>query len=87
MPADTHERLTVPTRARPVAPNDDTDLALDGVYPRGFILGQGGDVSVLGVDDAAPVTLPGMAAGITHTFAAKRIRSTGTTASNIIAVY
>lgn len=67
-----------------VTPSDGTDLA---AVSRGLYVGVAGDVSVILANDSAAVTLTGLASGIVHPLRAKRVRSTGTTATGIVAVY
>lgn len=67
-----------------VTPNDSTNLA-NGEC-RGIYVGVSGDVSVLN-ELGTTTVLVGVLAGVVHPFGTKRIRATGTTATNIIAVY
>lgn len=87
MPASSHEQLYAGTQLRVVAPSDSTDLALNGVYPRAIYVGGAGNLAVVSVDDEAAVTLNGIATGVAHAIAAKKIMATGTTATGIVAVY
>ena len=66
MPSDSNERLYSITRARAVTASPNTDLAINGVYPRGLMVGTAGDVTGTLADDAVAVTLPGLAAGVWH---------------------
>lgn len=52
---------------------------------RGFVLGVSGDVKVDYVDGST-VTLPALAAGVTHGHKVKKIYKTGTTATTIVAL-
>ena len=65
----------------------DTD-DLPGGVTKALYVGIAGNVSLIMAEDpdAAPVTIP-MLAGVVIPFAVRRIRSTGTTASSIIALY
>lgn len=66
-----------------VTPNDSTDLA----HPtRGIYVGGTGNLSVI-LRGGDTVTFQNLVAGIIHPIQASRIRSTGTTATGIIAVY
>ena len=67
-----------------VTANDATDLP-SGVT-RGLYVGALGDVAITsGAGDE--VTLVGLTPGVVHPFQVKRVKATGTTATNIIAVY
>jgi len=78
------ERITHPAeRAISVTPHDSNELAN---YSRGIYCGVSGDVKVTTVYGDT-VTFVGLAAGIVHPIRAKIIFSTGTTATNIVAVY
>lgn len=66
-----------------VTPNDGTDLT----YPcRAVYVGVGGHVKYTAIDGGT-VTLKNLAAGVWHPIAAKRIWTTGTTATDIVAGY
>lgn len=74
-----------PARAlRAVTPNDSTDL--EG-YVRALWVGGAGNVSVIAAEDTDPVTISGVPAGTILPIRAKRVRSTSTTATNIVALY
>lgn len=77
--------LQAATKFRSVTPDDDNDLP--DTPTRGVLVGVAGDVSVIGFGDENPVTLPALVAGVIHPISVKRIRSTGTTATSIVAVY
>lgn len=70
--------------AAAVTPNDTTDLP---TYARALFIGTAGNISVIPVnnDDAAPVTLK-VAAGVLPV-QVRRVRATGTTAADIVALY
>lgn len=66
-----------------ITPDDNNDLA----YPtRGLYVGSAGDVAVVMVNGDA-VTFSTLAAGIVHPLGVIRVKSTGTTAANIMGVY
>lgn len=67
-----------------VTPNDGTDLP--GGICRAIYVGVSGDVSVAAANDSSPAVLKSLAVGW-HPIAAKRIYSTNTTATNIVAAY
>jgi hypothetical protein len=67
-----------------VVPSDTVDLAK--VPTKGIYLGVSGDVKVT-LSSGSTVTFTGLSSGVIHPIAAKRIYSTGTTATNILAVY
>lgn len=53
---------------------------------RGLYVGTGGNVSAVLFDNVA-VTLTGLLAGSIYSLRVKRINATGTTASNLVALY
>ena len=71
-------------RAVTVTPNDSTDLDRP---TRGLYIGTAGTITVIHVDDTAPVTYPTTVAGLVYPWAVRRVYSTGTTALNIFAQY
>jgi hypothetical protein len=72
-------------RVRAVTPSDSQDLPLDGC--RGLYVGGGGDVRLIAAGDAAAVTFANVADGSVLPVQAARVLSTGTTATNIVALY
>lgn len=66
-----------------ITPDNDNDLS---DYTRGIYVGGTGDLKVDLVEEGT-VTFVGLAAGIIHPIAAKRVYATGTDATNIIGVY
>ena len=66
-----------------VTPHDSTNL--NGA-PIGLYVGGGGDLVAVGRDSAA-VTFVGVAAGTVLPIAVKRVNSTSTTATSIVALY
>jgi hypothetical protein len=78
-------RLLQPcTKLRAVTPSDSADLP-DG-QTRAIYVGTAGAISVIGADDGTTATLLKGATGWID-IAVKRIRATGTTATDIVAVY
>ena len=71
-------------RAFSITPDDNADLAL---LPRGLWVGGAGDISVILIDDTAAVTFVGILAGSLLPIRAQRVRSTGTTATNIVGIF
>lgn len=67
-----------------VTPNNAADLPVSPT--RGLYVGVSGDVSVV-TAQGDTVLLKGLAAGILHPLAVVRVRSTGTTATDIVAAY
>ena len=67
-----------------VTPDDNADLT--GGITRGILVGGAGTVAAVS-QDGDDVALPALVAGIVHPFKVKRVKSTGTTATSIIAVY
>lgn len=79
-----HRKVEDPaTRAFAITPNDGADLA---VFTRGLYIGVAGDVVVDMVDSGASITFTALAAGVIHPLRVKRVRATGTTATNIVGV-
>lgn len=71
------------TRSAAVSPNDSTDLAN---VTRALWVGGAGNVALMLVDDSSAVTFVGVAAGTLLPLRVKRVMSTNTTATNIVAV-
>lgn len=71
-------------QASSVVPSDSADLSSG--MTRGLYIGGSGDVKV-DMADGSTVTFVGLAAGVIHPLRVKRIYTSGTTATNIIAVY
>lgn len=84
MPAPVNGMTNPAAKAFAISPNDNTDLA---VVTRGLYVGATGDVVVILDADSSAVTFVGLAAGIIHPLAVKRVKSTNTTATGIIGVY
>lgn len=70
--------------AAAVTPNDSADLATTS---RALYVGTGGDVAVILADDSAAVTLVSVPAGSVLPVRAKRVMDTGTSATNIVAMW
>lgn len=68
--------------AAAVTPNDSTDLTFTS---RAIYVGGGGDLKV-NLSDGTTVTFASIAAGIIHPIRVKRVFSTGTTATGILAI-
>lgn len=66
-----------------VTPNDSTDLTN---YTRGLMVNIAGDVVVDFAQSGSTITLT-LAAGVVYPFHIRRVRSTGTTATGIIAFW
>ena len=66
-----------------VTPNDSTSLSK---VTRGIYLGGSGDV-VVTMADGMDVTFKSLAAGVIHPISVTKVKATGTTATNIVAVY
>ena len=67
-----------------VTPSDSTDLPIDC---RAFYVGTAGNVVVDFVDSGSSITFVGMLGGQVFPYAVKRIRATGTTALNSVALW
>ena len=66
-----------------VTPNDSTDLTTTS---RAIIVGGAGNIAVTFVD-GSDVTIVGLLAGQVYPFRVSRIKSTGTTATDIVAIW
>jgi hypothetical protein len=71
------------TAAFSVTPNDSTDFAF---YTRGLWIGGAGNLSVQMMNDTI-LTFSGVPAGTLLPLAVRKVRATGTTATNIVGVY
>jgi hypothetical protein len=71
-------------KATVVTPNDSTNLA--GGVSKGLYVGVAGNV-VVTMADGTDATFTALAAGIIHPISVLKVKSTGTTATNILAVY
>lgn len=67
-----------------VTPNDTVDLA-DG-NTKGLYVGGTGNVAVT-MADGNDITFNALSVGTIHPISVKRVKATGTTATNIVAVY
>ncbi|MEO3947624.1 hypothetical protein [Gorillibacterium sp. CAU 1737] len=76
------------SRAATVTPSDTLDLSIpSGLNGTKYIcVGVSGDLSVI-TSGGDTVTLKAVAAGIFHPISVRRVLSTGTTATGIVAVY
>lgn len=70
--------------AAAVTPNDSNDLT---TYSRGLFVGVSGDVKVDMEDGEAAILFKNVIAGVVHPIRAKRVYSTGTTATSIVALW
>lgn len=70
------------TRALTVAPNDSIDLAIE---TRALHVGTGGDVSVV-TAEGDTVLLKNLVSGAMYPIAIHRVRATGTTAADLVAL-
>lgn len=82
-------RLTEPISpfrsALAVTPSNTVDLP--AVTHAIYIGGQGGDLKVNLADDSTAVVFDNLAAGVVHLLAVKRVFATGTSATDIVALY
>lgn len=67
-----------------ITPSDSTDLMMSPTT--GLYVGVTGDVKVT-LYSGAVITLTSLASGIIHPIAVRRVWATGTSATNILAVY
>jgi hypothetical protein len=70
--------------AAAVVPNDGADLAKGTT--KGLYLGVSGDVKIT-LSSGSIVAFKGLSSGVIHPIAVKRVHATGTTATDILAVY
>lgn len=70
------------TRGAAITPNDSTVIEAT----RGLYVGVSGDV-VVTMADGGDVTFVGLAAGVIHALQVTKVKSTGTTATSIRALY
>jgi hypothetical protein len=85
--SDVHKPTTVAfTKGKPVTPGDAIDMP--GGAARGLYIGTAGDLAAImgGNDDLTSVIFKNLAVGL-YPFVVRRVLATGTTASNIVAVY
>ena len=81
--ADKIREMNPASSAASVTPADsDMDAVTCGVF-----VGTGGNLSVIFARDSAAVTLNNVVGGTVYPFRLKQIRDTGTTASNIVALF
>lgn len=73
------------SRLRSVTPSDTVEFA-DGVC-RAIWVGGAGNIAVLAGDDSAAVLISGVQAGTVIPVGARRVNSTNTTATLIVALY
>lgn len=66
-----------------VTKSDSTELGL----VRGIWVGGAGDVAIIASEDSAAVTIVGVPAGTLLPIRARRVMSTNTTATSIVALY
>lgn len=66
-----------------ITPDDDDELTQP---PRALYIGGAGDVAVVAIDDSAPVVFTAVPAGTILPVSVVKVRATGTTASDIVAI-
>jgi hypothetical protein len=71
-------------RSEPVTPSDATPLT---DVPKALYVGTGGHVALRGTGDAAPRTWKNAPSGSIIPFRAQYVLATGTTATDILAIY
>lgn len=72
-------------KAAAITPHDTN--ALSGGVCRGIYVGGAGNLAVICADDTNAVTFTGVLAGTIYPICAKIVKSTGTTATNLVALY
>lgn len=72
------------TKAVAVTPHDTNELTN---VTRAIYIGGAGNVNCQFADDSSTVTLTGLLVGVKYDFRLRLIRSTSTTATNIVALY
>ncbi len=80
-----HDRLTVPARAAAAVTKSDSENL--PATCRGIYVGASGDLKVDLAEGGVGIVFVGLAAGVIHPIACKKVYSTGTTATSIVAVY
>ena len=70
-------------RGATVTPSDSTDLAF---VTRALHVGTGGDIAVDFAESGSAIVLKSIASGATLPYRVKRVRATGTTATDIVAL-
>lgn len=73
-------------KALAITKSDSADQGLGGGC-RALFIGGAGDVAVIAVGDTSAVTFAGLAAGSILPVQAKRVMSTNTTATSIVALF
>lgn len=71
------------TKATPVVPSDNADIDPG----KGLYVGTGGDISMIGSTGTTPRTWKNVQSGSFLPFVPKRVMATGTTATDILALY
>ncbi len=66
-----------------VTPSNTDSIKLAGKWPRALYVGVSGDVTITTLS-GTNVTIDSLAAGVWHPIMYKKVRSTGTTATNIL---
>lgn len=67
-----------------ITPSDSADLP---IVPRAIFVGGAGNITLRLVDDSANIVLNGCLAGSIIPVRANKVMSTGTTATNLVALY
>ena len=83
--ASVTNQISPPVQGRAITPTDGLALPL-GVC-RYLYIGGAGNVSVILANDTAAITLVGVPVGTTLPLMCKAVQATGTTATNIVALY
>lgn len=79
------DAVSAPARdAAPLVPHDTNPVA---ITPKALFIGTGGHLVVRGVNGSADVTFRNLASGSVLPFRPGFVRATGTTASDIVALY
>lgn len=73
--------------AAAVTPSDTNDLIKDGMRPRGLYIGTGGNVRVQMRSESITVDFLNVLSGTILPIMVDRVHTSGTTASNIVALY
>lgn len=82
MPIETLQSTAPGIKAAAVTAHDTNNITIT----RGIYVGTSGDVAVIMAGDSSSVIFKNLAAGIVHPLAVTRVLSTGTTATDIMAV-
>lgn len=79
--------LTSASSAVAVTPHNTNEVAQNGTFSRALFVGVGGDVMLRLADDTGDVTFKNVQSGQVLDVQAKLVKATGTTATDIVALF